>query len=136
MPQLRITAIGLIPSAALFAGVFLLPQLLAGSLTDKEAEARVAAVYSQRATQALLDRTKGLSSSAADRQIWEAEVAKLRPVRLASLRVRRGLLVPPFSRRTTFLIEARLSGTPEAEYFKVRGSSIYNVGSFWWHLRL
>jgi hypothetical protein len=76
------------------------------------------------------------SSTAGDLRDPAVELGKTRAVRFASLRVRRGLLVPPFSKRTTFLIEARLAGATKAEYFRVSGSRAYSLSAFWWHIRL
>ena len=139
MPEIRITARGLVPSLALLLGIVLLPQLLAGSLSEQEAQSLVAGVHARRAGQALLARANDLGrASATDTEFRRlaAEIEKAGEPRFASLRVRRGLMVPPFSRRTSFLIEARLAGATEAEYFKVRGGSIYNVSKLWWHVRL
>ena len=115
MPELRITARGIIPSIGLLLGLASLPYLLAGSLSQQEAEAFVAGIHRQRAA---------------------ADQGKTQSVRFESLRIRRSLMVPPFARRTSFLIEARRAGTREAEYFRVSSARAYSVGEFWWHIRL
>ncbi len=139
MLELRIAARGLVPSIGLLLGLVLLPYLLAGSLSVQQAELLVAGIHEGRAVQAMLDRERESdvsSSTAGDRRDFAAELGKTRAVRFASLRVRRGLLVPPLSKRTTFLIEARVAGATKAEYFRVSGGSAYSLSPFWWHIRL
>ena len=136
MLQLRITARGLVPSLGLLLAVVTLPYLLAGSLSVQEAESLVAGIHERRAIQAFLERERVAPSLTAEaRERAEEQLDRRRAVRFASVRVRRGLMVPPFSRRTTFLIEARLAGE-EPEYFRVSRGSAYSSSAFWWHVRL
>src|SRR5687767_10024148 len=116
MLELKITARGLVPSIGLLLGLVFLPYLLAGSLSVQEAESLVAGIHERRAIQAFLERERDVPSLTAEaRQRSAEELDRRRAVRFASLHVRRGLMVPPFSRRTTFLIEARLAGATEPE---------------------
>lgn len=105
----------------------------------QQAELLVAGIHERRAIETMLDCASERdvsSSTAGDRRHFAAELGKTRAVRFASLRVRRGLLVPPLSKRTTFLIEARLAGATKAEYFRVSGGRAYSLSAFWWHFRL
>ena len=137
MLQLRITARGLVPSIGLLLVVVTLPYLLAGSLSVQEAESLVAGIHERRAIQAFVERERVAPSLTAEaRERAEEQLDRRRAVRFASVRIRRGLIVPPFSRRTTFLVEARLAGATEAEYFRVSRGSAYSSSAFWWHIRL
>ena len=137
MLQLRITARGLVPSIGLLLALVALPYVLAGTLSVQEAESLVAGIHERRAVEAFLERERVAPSVTAEARLRaEEQLDRRRAVRFASVRVRRGLMVPPFSRRTTFLIEARLAGAAEPEYFRVSRGSAYSSNAFWWHIRL
>lgn len=134
MPQIRITVRGLIPSIALLLAIVLVPQLLAGTLPEERAKAIVSEIHERRAVAEILERAKGAKPSEYRR--IEKELENAHNVRFTSLRVRRAFMVPPFARRTAFIIEAHLAGEAQPEYFRVRGASVYSVSALWWHLRL
>lgn len=138
MPEIRFTARGLIPSLALIGGILLVPQMLAGSLSEKQAEQLVTAHYTHVATASILDRLDGAGRAMrpeAARRLG-AEFMKARNIKLSSLRVRRSLVVPPFAKRTSFYVEARRTGSNEPDYFKVESGTVYRSSETAWKLRL
>ena len=134
MPGIRITARGFVPSAALLLTIILVPQLLAGTLSDDRARTIVSDIHRHRAISSIIERYQGAPVSEYSR--IENELAEASKVSIKSLRVRRSVVVPPFARRTAFIIEAHLAGASEPEYYRVRGARTYRVSPIWWHLRL
>lgn len=134
MPQIRIAAYGLVPSLALLGALVLLPHALSGNLSEERAEKIVGDYHRHRQVRAVAERAQGAPPSEYPR--LEKDFTNATKVQFSSVDVRRSLMVPPFSRRTAFIVRTRLRGATESKYFRVRGSSVYQTSEIWWHLRL
>lgn len=123
---------------ALLLALFLLPHLFAGSLSVQEAESSVRDFYSRQITQAFLGKHKG-DTARLDRD-EAAELARnlkeVRELNFDSIKVRRGLLVPPLARRTAFLVEVKRKDLDAPQYFRINQGIAYETSSLWWHIPL
>ena len=139
MPEIRITVRGLIPSLALLLGIVMVPQLLAGTLSRGKAESLIADVHARRAAAALTSyyesRPEGAPVTEEMRRLAK-QLEHAREIQFESIEVRRGLMVPPFSRRTAFYVEACRTREAPCEYFKVSRGYATPVDEFWWQVRL
>lgn len=118
-------------AVAVLLGILVVPQLLARSLEQSEAEALVRQELIAAVTSDMLaGRSDGDPlPDAATTGRWVSELERARRVRFRSVEIRRALLVPPFRRRTNFVVKVTVEGEATPRYFWLFGTGPSSVAS-------
>ena len=130
---------GVLGALGVLLALFILPQFFAGTLSIKEAETLLREYYSRRIGQDFIAQ-HGTDVKKLDRKDASKlgqDLRNVSKISCESIEVKRGLLVRPFRRGTTFMIKAQREGQAEPEYFRVdRVGLVYPSSAFWWYFRL
>ncbi len=113
-------------------GILVVPQLLARSLEPAEAEALVRQRLVAEVTSDLLAERRSEGDAipdAANARRWARELECVTRVRFRAVEVRRALLVPPFRRRTNFVVKATIEGEARSRYFWLFGTGPSSVSN-------
>lgn len=117
-------------AVAVLLGILVVPQLLARSLEPAQAEALVRQHLIAEVTSDLLAERRAEGDpipDAATAGRWGSELERVRRVRFRAVEVRRALVVPPFRRRTNFVVKATIEGEAVPRYFWLFGTGPSSV---------
>ena len=138
MIWIRFSARGIPAIVALLTALILLPYLFADTLSPQEAERLIRKFYESQTSSAFLAQRQKNANEVNQKlaEEWIHNLEQVRQISFKSIRVRRGLLVPPFAKRTTFLIEVRRQDMATPQYFRISQGIAYETSAFWWYIRL